>query len=182
MLLEAASKVDPRGLVSFEVLEALHSLISGLPVKEKKFYKTPEAVDYLFQDIRDALVNKNYTIEDISQYFISVGWHITPTALKQFWRVFRSDMEKHRTSQLLSGKKARKKREKSGMCVPENLSPVVINVGKEDYEKDIKSSYEIHQNDRPDDAQKSAGDAVQNNIFVSKSSAHFIMPPDTEDL
>lgn len=36
MLLEAASKVDPRGLVSFEVLEALHSLISGLPVKEKK--------------------------------------------------------------------------------------------------------------------------------------------------
>ena len=182
MLLEAASKVCSRGLVSFEVLEALHSLISGLPVKEKKFYKTPEAVDYLFQDIRDALVNKNYTIEDISQYFISVGWHITPTALKQFWRMFRSDMEKHRASQLLSGKKARKKREKSGMCVPENLSPVVISVCKEDYEKDIKSSYEIHQNDRPDDAQKSVGDAVQNNIFLSQSSAHFVMPPDTEDL
>ena len=181
-MLEAASKVCSRGLVSLETLEALHSLISELPVKEKKFYKTPEAVDYLFQDIRDALVNKNYTIEDISQYFISVGWHITQTSLKQFWRVFRSDMEKHRTSQLLSGKKARKKREKLGTCVPENLSPVVISVGKEDYEKDIKSSYEIHQNDRPDDAQKSVGDAVQNNIFLSQSSAHFVMPPDTEDL
>lgn len=182
MLLEAASKVCSRGLVSFEVLEALHSLISGLPVKEKKFYKTPEAVDYLFQDIRDALVNKNYTIEDISQYFISVGWSITPTALKQFWRMFRSDMEKYRASQLLSGKKVRKKREKSVTCVSKNLSPVVINVGKEDYEKNIKSSYEIHQNDRTDDAQKSVGDTVQNSIFLSQSSAHFVMPPDTEDL
>ena len=181
-MLEAASKVCSRGLVSFEVLEALHSLISGLPVKEKKFYKTPEAVDYLFQDIRDALVNKNYTIEDISQYFISVGWSITPTALKQFWRVFRSDMEKYRASQLLSGKKVRKKREKSVTCVSKNLSPVVINVGKEDYEKNIKSSYEIHQNDRTDDAQKSVENTTRNNIFVSQSSAHFVMPPDTEDL
>ena len=181
-MLEAASKVCSRGLVSFEVLEALHSLISGLPVKEKKFYKTPEAVDYLFQDIRDALVNKNYTIEDISQYFISVGWNITPTALKQFWRAFRSDMEKYRASQLLSGKKVRKKREKSVTCVSKNLSPVVINVGKEDYEKNIKSSYEIHQNDRTDDAQKSVENTTRNNIFVSQSSAHFVMPPDTEDL
>lgn len=107
---------------------------------------------------------------------------MTPNGLKRFWRAFRSDMEKHRASQLLSGKKARKKREKSGMCVPENLSPVIVNVGKEDYEKNIKNSSEIHQNNRPDDVQKSVENTTKNNIFVSQSSAHFIMPPDTEDL
>ena len=80
-MLAATSQVCPKGLVAFETLKAVHSKIVGLPVKEKKFFKTKEAVDYLFQDIHDAIVNKNYTIEDISEYFVSAGWLISQTSL-----------------------------------------------------------------------------------------------------
>jgi len=182
LLLAATSKVSSRGLVSFEILEAIHSLIAGLPVKEKKFYKTPEAVDYLFHDIHDAIVNKNYTIEDISEYFIASGWHISHTALKKFWRAFRGDMEKYRTSQLLSDKKGRKKHAKSVTDKTKKLSPVVISVAEKDCENNIKNSSEIHQNNYLDDVQKSVVDSTKDNIFLSHSSAHFVMPPDTEDL
>ena len=46
-MLAATSQVCPKGLVAFETLKAVHSKIVGLPVKEKKFFKTREAVDYL---------------------------------------------------------------------------------------------------------------------------------------
>ena len=159
-VLAATSKVCPKGLVTFETLEAVHTQLAGLPVKEKKFFKTREAVEYLFKDIHDAIVNKNYTIEDISEYIIASGWHISRTALRQFWKCFRSSMGNYTNSQNNSTKKANREHTKLA----------------------LKNSSEVSQNDISDDKQRIIDETIQRDVLKSLKNAHFDMPPDTEDL
>ena len=181
-MLAATSQVCPKGLVAFETLKAVHSKIVGLPVKEKKFFKTREAVDYLFQDIHDAIVNKNYTIEDISEYFVSAGWLISQTSLKQFWRFFRVCMESYKNSNIPTAKKEQRKHSKVGTKKGKNLSAggaeVVIETMADKSVKDSKILSAEHENVAPVSYQES----VQKESTQSQSNAHFDLPPDTEDL
>ena len=177
-MLAATSQVCPKGLVAFETLKAVHSKIVGLPVKEKKFFKTREAVDYLFQDIHDAIVNKNYTVEDISEYFVSAGWLISQTSLKQFWRFFRVCMESYKNSNLPTAKKEQHEHSKVGTKKGKNLSAGGAEVVTDKSVKDSKILSAEHENVAPVSYQES----VQKESTQSQSNAHFDLPPDTEDL
>lgn len=177
-MLAATSQVCPKGLVAFETLKAVHSKIVGLPVKEKKFFKTKEAVDYLFQDIHDAIVNKNYTIEDISEYFVSAGWLISQTSLKQFWRFFRVCMESYKNSNIPTAKKEQHEHSKVGTKKGKNLSASEAEVVTDKSVKDSKILSAEHENVAPVSYQES----VQKESTQSQSNAHFDLPPDTEDL
>ena len=181
-MLAAASNVCPKGLVAFETLKAVHSKIVSLPVKEKKFFKTREAVEYLFQDIHDAIVNKNYTIEDISEYFVSAGWVISQTSLKQFWRFFRSCMENYKHSTISAAKKEQHEHAKNGIKKGKNLSSskseAVIETISNNDTKDEKILSAEHENITPMISQES----LQQENVQPQNSAHFKLTPDTEDL
>ena len=173
-MLAATSKVCPKGLVAFETLQAVHSKIVSLPVKEKKFFKTREAVDFLFQDIHDAIFNKNYTIEDISQYFTSAGWVISPTSLKQFWRLFRVCVENYKNSTLPAAHKEQHAHTKSGIRKRKNSS----SEATETISNDTESLPVEHENISP----MSSNESTQKEPVPNQNSAHFDLPPDTEDL
>ena len=165
-VLAATSNSCPKGLVAFETLKAVHTKIVSLPVKEKKLFKTREAVDYLFQDIHDAIVNKNYTIEDISEYFVSAGWGISRTSLKQFWRFFRVCMESYKNSSITGTKKGKISHSLKSEAVTETIP------------KDTKILSVEHENITPPSSQQS----TQKEAVQPQNSAHFDLPPDTEDL
>ena len=178
-MLAATSQVCPKGLVAFETLKAVHSKIVGLPVKEKKFFKTREAVDYLFQDIHDAIVNKNYTIEDISEYFVSAGWVISQTSLKQFWRFFRACMENHKNSNISSAKKEQHQHSKVATKKGKNSSTGEAEVFTETTsDKSLKDISAEHENIAP----VSYKESIQTESLQPQSNAHFDLPPDSEDL
>ena len=181
-MLAAASNVCPKGLVAFETLKAVHTKIVSLPVKEKKFFKTREAVDYLFQDIHDAIVNKNYTIEDISEYFVSEGWIISQTSLKQFWRFFRLCMENYKHSTISNTKKEQHEHPKAGIKKGKNSSSgkseAVTEIISNENVTDTKILSDGHENITPLSSQES----VTKETAQAKNSAHFELPPDTEDL
>ena len=181
-MLAATSQVCPKGLVAFETLKAVHSKIVGLPVKEKKFFKTREAVDYLFQDIHDAIVNKNYTVEDISEYFVSAGWLISQTSLKQFWRFFRVCMESYENSNISSAKKEQHQHSKVATKKGKNSSAVGAEVVTETTsDKSIKDT-KILSAEHEHIAPVSYEESVQTERLQPQSSAHFDLPPDSEDL
>ena len=192
-MLVATSKVCPKGLVAFETLEAVHTKIVALPVKEKKFFKTREAVDSLFQDIHDAIVNKNYTIEDISQFFVSAGWCITPTSLKQFWRFFRACMENYKSSKISSSQKEQNEHTKSITRKRKNLSSGESEIAIKHNLNNTEMSSVIHQNNAsgmpeilsPEQVKIAplfSDDNIKRENIQAQNSAHFDLPPDSEDL
>ena len=181
-MLATTSNICPKGLVAFETLKAVHSKIVSLPVKEKKFFKTREAVDYLFQDIHDAIVNKNYTIEDISQYFISAGWSISQTSLKQFWRFFRVCMENYKKSTISTTKKEQHEHSKTAIKKEKNSSlsksETVTKTISSETINNVKNSSVGNENITSLSSQKN----TQNEIVQIQNNSHFELPPDTEDL
>lgn len=196
-MLAATSKVCPKGLVAFETLEAVHAQLVGLPIKEKRFFKTKEAVAYLFQDIHDAIVNKNYTIEDISQSFVAAGWSISQTSLKRFWRFFRAYLESHTDSKTSTTKEEQNEHIKTPRKKRKILSSVidgtVIKDISENNENDTQNLSSVHQDNAsgtseilPSEHEKITSLPSDENIkkedFQPQNSAHFDLPPDTEDL
>lgn len=181
-MLAATSNVCPKGLVAFETLKAVHSKIVGLPVKEKKFFKTKEAVDYLFHDIHDAIVNKNNTIEDISEYFVSAGWVISQTSLKQFWRFFRVCLENYKNPNISNAKKEQHEHAKVGSKKGKNSSSVgadvVVKTISDTAINDTQNLSTEHENIAP----SYSNEHTQTESIQPQNSAHFDLPPDTEDL
>ena len=192
-MLAATSNGCPKGLVAFETLEAVHTKIVALPVKEKKFFKTREAVAYLFQDIHDAIVNKNYTIEDISQSFVSAGWLISQTSLKQFWRFFRAYTESYNNSTISTDKKERNEHAKTVTRKRKNLPSGKSDFAIETTSNDTKISSAVNQNNSSEMseissheqekiASLSSDENMNTDSVQPQNSAHFDLPPDSEDL
>ena len=191
-VLAATVKIGSKNFVHMEVLQSIKSKMDHLPEKQKTMLDFRDAALFLYPCIKAAL-QKNYTKDEILQIIIKEGWSLTQNSFRYLWSFFLSEDEHY-------GKK--KYSPKSASKEKRTTSKANVRHSSENPDVDLLQSDEI-LNEQKNDAdisitESSTLDNEKNEIQGSTNekllpensqensnqtqSAHFDIPPDTEDL
>ena len=191
-MLAATTKIGSKYLVHIEILKALGAELENLPEKEKVMFDFKSAVVFL-RPFLELAIKKNYTKDEIFQIMGKVGWHITQNTFKHFWSLFTleeeaSNKKKPNTKSAGKGKSehahstVRQNEHKSQETIDAVLANHEAQSQGSEFSKPeaqnlnaAKNEAQAPENENPNE-EKSTANSTQPN------SAHFILPPDTEDL
>lgn len=191
-MLAATTKIGSKYLVHIEILKALGAELENLPEKEKVMFDFKSAVVFL-RPFLELAIKKNYTKDEIFQIMGKVGWHITQNTFKYFWSLFTleeeaSNKKKPNTKSAGKGKSehahstVRQNEHKSQETIDAVLANHEAQSQGSEFSKPeaqnlnaAKNEAQAPENENPNE-EKSTANSTQPN------SAHFILPPDTEDL
>lgn len=191
-MLAATTKIGSKYLVHIEILKALGAELENLPEKEKVMFDFKSAVVFL-RPFLELAIKKIYTKDEIFQIMGKVGWHITQNTFKYFWSLFTleeeaSNKKKPNTKSAGKGKSehahstVRQNEHKSQETIDAVLANHEAQSQGSEFSKPeaqnlnaAKNEAQAPENENPNE-EKSTANSTQPN------SAHFILPPDTEDL
>ena len=169
-MLAATAKIGSKYLVNVEILKALGAELEQLPEKEKVMFNFKSAVAFL-RPFLELAIKKNYTKDEIFQIMGKVGWSITHNTFKYFWSLFMLEQE-------TSGKK-------KSVPKPPRKSKSVTTLTS--IEQDKTQSLENQnpassiEDNKLNETEISTHENYADNP-AQTNSAHFELPPDTEDL
>lgn len=192
-MLAGITKVGSKTLIHIDALEALYSKISSLPAKKKTVFELRDAVDFLSPAIFDAL-SKNYTKDDLFCVFENSGWDITQASWKYIWSLLRS-LHENNSKKKISPKSSHKQK---------GLSSHEATIAQEettiDSKVDAQQSPHVDTKSNASETEFSATDVSETQVLENDNcstsipikaqtkkaqvlhSAHFDLPPDSEDL
>ena len=195
-MLAATAKVGSKYLVHIEVLKAIGAEIEKLPEKEKVMLDFKSAVVFL-RPFLELAIKKNYTKDEIFQLMSKVGWSITQNTFKYFWSLYLLEEENSSKKKSNSKSAGRAKTETSRSNARQNRTKS-SDLLSPDFSLDEKKINELA------DEIKNSNSDVQNSMMetntsqtslnedhesgkseetsTQQNSAHFDLPPDTEDL
>ena len=187
-MLAATAKIGSKYLVNVEILKALGAELEQLPEKEKVMFDFKSAVAFL-RPFLELAIKKNYTKDEIFQIMVKVGWGITHNTFKYFWSLFMLEQE-------TSGKKKsvpkppRKSRsvttltsiEQDKTQSLENQNPASSIEDNKLNENEISASNAQKSNAGEMSAKEISTHENSADNPAQTNSAHFELPPDTEDL
>lgn len=195
-MLAATVKIGAKHFVHVEVLQAIKSKMDHLPVKPKTMLDFRDAALFLYPCIKTAL-QKNYTKDEILQIIVKEGWELTQNSFRYLWSFFLSEDENCEKK-----KSAPKSHSKEKRVAPKLNAKNSINKAKENSDV-ILQSEDDKLNTQGDDFETLTADgtdiihetaefnsSAEEKLQPEKSdethaqtqSAHFDLPPDTEDL
>ena len=167
-------------LVSLQFLDKVKAHLRGLPEKPKELFELPEAANYIRKDITSAL-HKNYTQNDLSDVFFSLGWPQDDNSIDSFWRAYRSLIRNIESQKLMAksldeydikySKEGTKKKRIPASKMKDVEASAVTNALLPQAEKTQKKEVKDTASANPD-AQPT----------IQQSGAHFELSPDTEDI
>lgn len=176
--------------IGLEILEKIRALLRSLPEKQKTRYATREAVGFLYEEIQSAL-NKNYSMEEISELLRSSGWEIQENSLKYFWRLFRHKEKRNDTSTSKDLKRLKSKKDEKKLTPKRQKN----KQNEEDHKAETQSADLLSNalNSTEDASQKKEKEKISikkhpkitvnsGSGDVEKLNVHFELPPDTEEL
>lgn len=176
--------------IGLEILEKIRALLRSLPEKQKTRYATREAVGFLYEEIQSAL-NKNYSMEEISELLRSSGWEIQENSLKYFWRLFRHEEKRNDTSTSNNLKRLKLKKDAKKLTPKKQKN----KQNEEDHKAETQSADLLSNalNSTEDASQKKEKEKISikkhpkitvnsGSGDVEKLNVHFELPPDTEEL
>lgn len=191
-MLAATTKIGSKYLVHIEILKALGTELENLPEKEKVMFDFKSAVVFL-RPFLELAIKKNYTKDEIFQIMGKVGWHITQNTFKYFWSLFTLEEEtsnKKKTNTKSAGKE-KSEHAHSSVKQNEHKSQEIINAVLATHEaKSQGTEFSIPEAQNINAAKNESQAPVNENhneekstaISTQQNSAHFPLPPDTEDL
>ncbi len=191
-MLAATTKIGSKYLVHIEILKALGAELENLPEKEKVFFDFKSAVVFL-RPFLELAIKKNYTKDEIFQIMDKVGWHITQNTFKYFWSLFTLEEEASNKKKPNSKSAGKEKCEHAHPTVKQNehKSQEIINAVLPTHEATSQGSESSIPEAQNHNAAKNEAQAPANEnhneekstaISTQQKSAHFLLPPDTEDL
>ena len=165
MELSEQATVTTKGSKTFILIKAVEGLrgqFGKLPVKDKTRFEAKDAVAFLYKDIQMTL-QKGYSMSEISEFIkTSIGWEISAESLRYFCKRFRMEERK--------GKNATQKK---GQSPPEQKSLPMED--KDGAPKAASSSNATGAGEKEESVHHKEKESAH-------KSAHFELPPDTEDL
>ena len=195
-MLAATAKIGSKYLVHVEILKAIGAELEKLPEKEKVMLDFKSAVVFL-RPFLELAVKKNYTKDEIFQIMCKVGWSITQNTFKYFWSLYLLEEEN-------SGKKKNNSKSAGRVKIENSHSAVSQNkIKSKDISAPAPAPDERKINENTDEAENLASDVqnlgaktneLQSNAnenhssgksaesSTQQNSAHFDLPPDSEDL
>ncbi len=191
-MLAATTKIGSKYLVHIEILKALGAELENLPEKEKVMFDFKSAVVFL-RPFLELAIKKNYTKDEIFQIMGKVGWHITQNTFKYFWSLFTLEEEASNKKKPNTKSAGKEKSEHAHSTVRQNehksqetMDAVLAtheaqSQGSEFSDPEAqnlnaaKNEAQAPANENPNEEKSTANSTQQN-------SAHFLLPPDTEDL
>ena len=176
-VMDVVIRSGSKAMVNVQFLNKLKEHLRGLPEKPKELFEFQEAANYIRKDITSAF-HKNYTQNDLSDMFFSLGWPQDDNSIRSFWRAFNA-LVRNIESQKLMAKS------------PDDYD---VKYSKEVTKKKCISASklnEIETSSSPDvpipkPQKKEVRDMAPVNpdtsSIIQNSGAHFELPPDTEDI
>ncbi len=191
-MLAATTKIGSKYLVHIEILKALGTELENLPEKEKVMFDFKSAVVFLIPFLELA-IKKNYTKDEIFQIMGKVGWHITQNTFKYFWSLFTLEEETSNKKKPNPTSAGKEKSEHAHSSVKQNehKSQETIDAVLANHEAQSQGSEFSKPEAQNLNAAKNEAQAPENEnhneekstaISTQQNSAHFPLPPDTEDL
>lgn len=191
-MLAATTKMGSKYLVHVEILKAVGAEIEKLPQKEKVMLDFKSAVVFL-RPFLELAIKKNYTKDEIFQIMSKVGWSLTQNTFKYFWSLYLLEEEnsgKRKTNPKSAGKaKTETSRSNGRGSKIHSLDLPILDFSPDEHKINetqnsnsdaTSSNTEANELQTPlsehDEAEKSA------EISTQQNSAHFDLPPDSEDL
>ena len=195
-MLAATAKIGSKYLVHIEILKAFGAEVEKLPDKEKVMLDFKSAVVFL-RPFLELAVKKNYTKDEIFQIMVKVGWRITQNTFKYFWSLYLLEEENfgQKRSNHKSARKTKTETSRTNVGQNEIKSLEVLSSDFSPDKRKINEHSSEEENSHVD-VQKFTPEtnelqtSVNENLEAGKSgenstqqnSAHFDLPPDTEDL
>ena len=151
-------------MINIKALEEIKADLSNLPQKQRTFLTTNEAIAFLLPSIISAR-EKNYTNSEIQDYFAKSGWDFTQCSSHHFWNTFHSMAQGNRRKKHIEDHADSNVAEVSS----EFITNIVNDVKEAETDEQVSEIYESLKKSLP-------------TVNKTHSSAHFDIPPDTEDL
>jgi len=161
---DVISKNGRTFMINIEALEEIKADLSNLPQKQRTFLTTREAITFLLPNIISAR-EKNYTNSEIQDCFAKGGWDFTQCSAHHFWNTFHSIAQGNRRRKHIEDHADSNVAEVSS----EFITNIVNDVKKAETDDQVSKIYEDLEKSLPA-------------FNKTHSSAHFDIPPDTEDL
>ena len=191
-MLAATTKIGSKYLVHIEILKALGTELENLPEKGKVMFDFKSAVVFL-RPFLELAIKKNYTKDEIFQIMGKVGWNITQNTFKYFWSLFTLEEETSNKKKPNTKSAGKEKSEHAHSSVKQNehKSQEIINAVLATHEaKSQGTEFSIPEAQNLNAAKNESQAPVNENhneekstaISTQQNSAHFPLPPDTEDL
>ena len=186
-MLAATAKIGSKYLVHVEILKALGTELENLPEKEKVMFDFKSAVVFL-RPFLELAIKKNYTKDEIFQLMGKVGWSITQNTFKYFWSLFLLEEETSGKKKSITKTPKKSKISTAITSVEDNeLQSLNNQDNAEQLNKTEISDFNTQtSNAVGDKTQMSFNETLKSEKIAEnptqKSSAHFDLPPDTEDL
>lgn len=196
---ESKATITGNREINLEILEKIRALLRSLPEKQKTRYATKEAVGFLYEEIQSAL-NKNYSMEEISELLRSSGWEIQENSLKYFWRLFRHEEKRNDTSTSKDLKRLKSKKDEKKLTPKRQKN----KQNEEDHKAETESadllSNALNSTENMSQKGKREKSSIKRHSKVTGNSGsgdveevseecspkakdvHFELPPDTEEL
>lgn len=204
-VVEPICKVGSKILVSRQLLEEIQSQLVGLPEKQKNQLEIKEAVAFLYQGVQSA-IQKNYSTDEITALIRSAGWVSKDNSMKHFWRLFRSEDKNSKNRKITPMKTVSKDRHdqtqeaiKHGKNVsaeiPEACSKLTETnapatkgtqkntpIENTQRESPIEKTTPVSAQPKSEKIVATPPDGTGKDAALPQNSAHFELPPDTDDL
>ena len=179
-MLAATAKIGSKYLVHVEILKALGTELENLPEKEKVMFDFKSAVVFL-RPFLELAIKKNYTKDEIFQLMGKVGWSITQNTFKYFWSLFMLEEETSGKKKSITKTPKKSKISTAITSVEDNVLQSLNNQDNAESDFNTQTSNAVG-----DKTQMSFNETLKSEKIAEnptkKSSAHFDLPPDTEDL
>ena len=187
-MLAATVKIGSKNFVHMEVLQSIKSKMDRLPDKPKTMLDFRDAALFLYPCIKAAL-QKNYTKDEILQIIIKEGWELTQNSFRYLWSFFLSEDE-HYGKKKYSPKSASKEKRTTSKANVRHSSgnpnvdllqnDEILNEPKNDAYISITESSNLDNENN--EIRGSTDEKLLPESSNQVQSAHFDIPPDTEDL
>ena len=184
-MLTATAKIGSKQFVHVDVLQSIRSQLDQLPAKQKTMLNFRDAAAFLYPGLKGA-VQKNYSKDEILQIIVNAGWAITHNSFRYLWSLFLSEDEAPCKKKSVAksatrerhdfSRNATKKIHAETSAISEAASGTQSDsVDTVQHEQPVITSTKTPDNISTPHEKENANNAAQ-------SSAHFVLPPDTDDL
>ena len=184
-MLAATAKIGSKQFIHVDVLQSIRSQLDQLPAKQKTMLDFRDAVAFLYPGLKGA-VQKNYSKDEILQIIVKAGWAITHNSFRYLCSLFLSDDEAPCKKKSVAKSATRERHDSSRNTTKKiNAETSAISEAVSGLSSDSADTVQHEQpvmtdTKTPDNI--SAPHEKENANNAAQSSAHFVLPPDTDDL
>ncbi len=184
-MLAATAKIGSKNFIHVDVLQAIRSQLEQLPAKQKTMLEFRDAVAFLYPGLKGA-VQKNYSKDEILQVIVKAGWEITHNSFRYLWSLFLSEDEtscKRKSAPKSAGKERRETTRNTARKINSNASPTTdasFEPLQDNSDAGQLEQHSITEAKTPANIESLTENNEANT--ATHNSAHFVLPPDSDDL